>query len=73
MVRFKFAAVDGNAGSRQQAHLAAELDEACTHLADRTAVVLAEIRNRYVIGNEPVRKPHHLKVAPASRSSRRLD
>jgi hypothetical protein len=29
------------------------------------AIVLAEIRNRLVIGNEPTRKPHHLNVAPA--------
>jgi hypothetical protein len=37
-------AVDGNAGFRQSAYLAAELDEAYAHLADRTAIVLAEIR-----------------------------
>jgi hypothetical protein len=32
---FKFAAVDGNAGSRKQAHLAAQLNEAYIHKANR--------------------------------------
>jgi hypothetical protein len=33
-------------------------------LAHGAAVVLAEIGNRFVIGNEPAREPHHLNVAP---------
>ena len=61
---FEFTAVDGNAGFRQQAHLAAEFDKACAHLADRTAIVLPEIRNRLVVGDKPAHKPHHLNVAP---------
>ena len=33
------------------------------HLADGSAIVLSEIRNRLVIGNQAARKPHHLNVA----------
>src|SRR5216684_1066542 len=35
----ELAPVDGNAGLRQQAHLAAQLDEPCTNLLDGGAVV----------------------------------
>ena len=38
----ELAAVDGNAGLRQQAHLAAQLDESRANLLDRGAIVLAE-------------------------------
>ena len=33
-------------------------------LPDGTAIVLAEVGNRLVIGSEPARQPHHLNVAP---------
>ena len=51
--RFELAAVDRDARLRQQTHLATEIDEARTHPADRRAIVLAEIGNHLVIGNEP--------------------
>ena len=34
-----------------------------TYLADRRPVVLTEIANRLVIGNQPAGEPHHLNVA----------
>src|SRR3984957_12175203 len=35
-----------------------------THFADGSAIVLAEVGNRLVIGDEPASQPHHLNVAP---------
>src|SRR5205823_4288439 len=61
--RFELAAVNGYARVRQQAKLSAKRDKPRTHLADRRAVIFAEIGNRLVIGNQPTRKPHHLNVA----------
>ena len=58
-----FAPVDGNAGFRQQAHLAAQLDEPRTNLLDGGAVVFAEIGDGFVIRNEPSRQPHHFQIA----------
>ena len=49
---------------RQQANLSAKGDELRAHLADRRPVILAEIGNRLVIGNQPTGEPHHLNVAP---------
>jgi len=49
---------------RQKNHLLAEFDEARTHLAQRRVVVLAEVRNRLVIGSEPTHQPYHLDIAP---------
>jgi len=37
---------------RKQTHLPAELDEASAHLADSTAVVLPEIGDRLMVGDE---------------------
>jgi hypothetical protein len=59
---FELAAVDSNAGLRQQAHLAAQLDEPRTNLLDGGAVVFAEIDGS-VIWNEPSRQPHHFQIA----------
>ena len=61
--RLEFAAVDRNAGGGQQAHLAAQPDEACADLADGAAIVLAEVRDGLVIGDEPPDQPHHLDVS----------
>src|SRR5262249_9808866 len=60
--RFELAAVNGDTRARQQAKLTAKRDKPHTHLADRRAIILAEIGNRLVIGNQPTRKPHHLDV-----------
>ena len=60
---FELAAVDGNARGREKANLTAELDKACTDVAKRHPVVLAEVRNRLVIGSEPIQQPHHLDIA----------
>jgi hypothetical protein len=59
----ELAAVDGNGGLRQQAHLAAQLDEPRTNLLDGGAVVFAEIGDGFVIRNEPSRQPHHFQIA----------
>src|SRR5437016_2484002 len=59
----ELAAVDGNARLRQQANLSAKGDKLRAHLADRRPVILAEIGNCLVIGNQPARQPHHLNVA----------
>ena len=48
---------------RQQAHLSAKYDELRTNLAYRSPVILAEIRNRLVVGDEPPQQPHDLGVA----------
>src|SRR5262249_17913304 len=40
-------------------------NEACAHLADGGAIVLAEIGNRLVIWSQTSRQPHHLNVAPS--------
>src|SRR3982075_1787435 len=59
----RLAAVDGNAGLRQQAHLAAQLDELRANLLDRWAIVLAEVGDGFVIRREPSGQPHHLEIA----------
>ncbi|VIO78438.1 hypothetical protein CI41S_62790 [Bradyrhizobium ivorense] len=59
----ELAAIDGDARRREKPHLSAELDEARTDLAQRQAVVLAEIRDRLVIRREPTQQPHHLDIA----------
>ena len=63
--RLKLAAVNRDAGLRQQAHRAAQRDKACTNFADGSAIVLAEVGNGLVIGYKPARQPHHLNVAPS--------
>src|SRR5204862_948391 len=59
----RLAAVNGDARHRQQPKLPAKRDKPRTHFADRKAVILAEISNRLVIGNQPTCQPHHLNVA----------
>ena len=59
----ELAAIDGNARRREKAHLAAEFDEARTYLAQRQAIVLAEVRDRLVIRCEPTQQPHDLDIA----------
>src|SRR5206468_7943510 len=59
--RLELAAVDSNAGLRQQAHLAAQLDEPRTNFPDGGAVVFAEISDGFVIRNEPSSQPHHFQ------------
>ena len=61
--RLELAAVDRDARRREQTHLAAQLDEPRAHLADRSAIVLAEIGDRLVVGREPPQEPHHLEIA----------
>src|ERR1019366_9923064 len=61
--RFELAAVDRDARLRQQTHLATEIDEARANLADRRAIVLAEIGNYLVIGNEPSEQPHDFQIS----------
>src|SRR5258708_34539788 len=59
----ELTAVDGNAGFRQQAHLAAQGDKARANLLDRGTIVLAEVGDGFVIRNEPPGQPHHLQIA----------
>ena len=51
--RLELAAVDRNAGPRQQTHGAAERYQLRTDLADAAAIVLAEVGNRLVVGGKP--------------------
>ena len=60
---FELAAIDRNAGFRQQPHLPAQGDELRTDLLDGRAVVLAEIGDGFVIRNEASRQPHHFQIA----------
>src|SRR5262245_36468296 len=50
--RLELAAIDGHARLRQQAHLATELNKARAHLADGSAVVLAKVGDRLVVGDQ---------------------
>src|SRR6266480_1635842 len=61
--RLELAAIDGDARCRQKAYLSANGDELRAHLADRRPVILAEIGDRLVIGNQPTGEPHDLHVA----------
>src|SRR6516165_9801466 len=71
--RFEHAAIDGYARRRQQTYRSTKGHELHADLADRRPVILAEIGNRLVIGNQ--RPVSHITstLRPASRSSRRLD
>src|SRR5207302_10300677 len=62
--RFELAAVNRDAGFRQQPHTAAERNKPGADLSDRAAIILAEVSNRLVIGSESAREPHHLNLAP---------
>ena len=61
--RLELAAVDRNARIHKQAHLPAEFDKARAHLANRTAVILPEIGNGFVVGDKPTKEPHQLDIA----------
>ena len=50
--RLELAPVDGNACCRKKTYLAAEFDKARAHLTNGRAVILAEISDRLVVGNE---------------------
>lgn len=73
--RLELRAINRHARLRQQAHLAAQLDEARADSSDRRAVVLAEIGDRLVVGCEPLEEPDHLEIAPrlALKPTARLD
>ena len=60
---FELAAIDGDAGCREQPHLAAHLNEARADLFDAGTIVPAEVGNRFVIGRKPAEQPHHFDVA----------
>src|SRR5262245_42314771 len=62
--RLELAAIDRNTRFTKQAHRAAQRHEASTHPADGTAIVLAEIGDRLVVGNKPPGQPHDLDIAP---------
>ncbi len=62
--RLELAAVDGHARRGEQAHLAAQLDKVRAHLAQRSAVVLAEIGDRLVVGHKAPQQPQKLQIAP---------
>ena len=59
----EFAAVDGNTDLRQQADLAAQLDELRANFPDRGTIVLAEVGYGFVVRREPSGQPHHLEIA----------
>ena len=61
----ELAAINRDAGLRQQAHRAAQCNKLSTNFADGSAIVLAEVGNRLVIGYKPTQQLHHLNVAPS--------
>jgi hypothetical protein len=61
--RLELAAIDGNSRLYKQTHLSAEFHEAPTNLANSAAVVLAEIGDRLVVGDEATKEPHHFRIA----------
>ena len=61
--RLELTAVNRNARRRQKTNLSAKGNELRTPLAYCRSIILAEVENRLVIGNEPAREPHHLNVA----------
>src|SRR4029453_13655670 len=48
---------------RQQAHGATELKKPDADLADRAAIILAEVSDRLVVGSKAARQPHHFNIA----------
>ncbi len=61
---FELAAVDRDARCRQQPHPTAELDEARADVLDRWSVVLAEIGDHLVVGNQTSEQPDDFEIAP---------
>ena len=61
--RLELAAIDCNAGLRQQTHGATEFDKSGADLPDGAAIVFAEVSNRLVIRSKPAHKPHYLNIA----------
>src|SRR5262249_56492664 len=59
---FELAAINGDARLGEKPHLAAELDKARAHLAQRRTVVLAEVSDRLVVRDQPAQQPHDLYV-----------
>ena len=62
--RLELASVDRDAVALQRADPTAQLPELRTGLADGSAVIAPEIRNRLVIRRQPPEQPHHLDIAP---------
>ena len=62
--RLELAAVDRDAGLREQANHSAQRDKARAYLTDGSAIVLTEVGNRLVIGDQPARQPHHFNIVP---------
>jgi len=61
--RLELAAVDGHDAVSEQLQPAAQQHELAAHLADRIAVVLAEVSNSLEVWRQPPGKPHQLDVA----------
>src|SRR5262249_59818606 len=62
--RLDRAAVNRDAGSRQQAHGATEGDKTGADLPDGAAVIPAEVGYRLVIRSKSPSEPHHLDIPP---------
>jgi len=61
--RLELAAVDGDQSVREQAHAAAEKDEAPAGRLDRCAIVAAEVGNRLEVGSQVAEQPDQLEVS----------
>jgi len=58
----ELAAINGYARFGEKPHLAAELDKARAHIAQRRTVVFAEVGDRLVVRDEPAQQPHDFYV-----------
>ena len=61
--RLELAAIDRNDRLGEQIELAAQHDEFATDVADRFAIVLAEVGNRLEVRHQPTGQPDQLNVA----------
>ena len=61
--RLELAAIDRNDRLGEQIELAAQHDEFATDVADRLAIVLAEVGNRLEVRHQPTGQPDQLDVA----------
>ena len=63
IVRLHCVAVYGNGADRRHTDVPVRLHEPGAALADRRLIVIAQVGNRLVVGNQPASKPRRLYLA----------